>query len=320
MKKNREINLAGLRRIRLGSRKSKVTKKGFALKRGGGKSFADFCSSMPDILAARDIRMAAEAVVRARKKGKKVILGMGAHPIKCGISPVIIELIEKGVICGIAANGAVLVHDFEVAYSGKTSEDVAEGLADGSFGMSFETGKFLNEAINEGVRSGLGLGESAGRWIIDNCAGGGAASLFAACSRFGIPATAHVALGTDIIHGHPEADGALTGEGSLRDFRIFAESLKGLHGGGVFINLGSSVIIPEVFLKALSVSRNIYGKPVGFLTVNMDMITHYRPMENVLKRPHAGSGGRGINITGHHEIMFPLLGWMILEKMRAKRA
>ncbi|QWR78867.1 hypothetical protein E2O03_002175 [Candidatus Magnetomonas plexicatena] len=304
-----------VKRYRLSERKSKVdvSKTGTPYSPGG--SFNDFLNTLPDILAAGDFKSAVNAIVKARNKGAPVVLAMGAHPIKVGLCPIIINLINEGLITAIATNGASVVHDFELSYMGYTSEDVLEHLNDGSFGMAYETGVFLNEAINSGVEEGYGIGYSIGKYINSEPSMKFAEknSIFAACFRKQIPMTVHVAIGTDIIHMHPEADGAKIGLGSMRDFKIFTGVVSGLNHG-VFINLGSAVLIPEVFLKALTLARNTGACVDNFTAVNMDFIRHYRAHENVLKRPTA-NGGKAISLIGHHELMFPLLAAAVLEKM-----
>ncbi|MBF0465579.1 MAG: deoxyhypusine synthase family protein [Nitrospirae bacterium] len=314
MKKSNIPDFTNVRRYHLSERKSKVcvSKAGTPYSPGG--SFRDFLNTLPDILAAGDFNSAANAIVEARSNGASVVLGMGAHPIKVGLCPVIINLINEGLITAIATNGASVVHDFELAYMGYTSEDVLEQLNDGSFGMAYETGVFLNEAINKGVDEGNGIGYSIGKYINSepSMKHSEKNSIFAACFRKQIPITVHVAIGTDIIHMHPEADGAKIGLGSMRDFRIFTSVVSGLTHG-VFINLGSAVLIPEVFLKALTLARNTGSRVDNFTAINMDFIRHYRAHENVLKRPTA-NGGRAISLIGHHELMFPLLAAAVLEK------
>lgn len=276
-------------------------------------NFREFIGSLPDILAAKDFKAVVNAILNARKKGRPVVLGMGAHPIKVGLSPVIINLMEKGVISAVAMNGACIVHDFELSLTGHTSEDVASELCDGSFGMARETGQGLNNAINKGVKQGYGIGQAVGQYILHSRALHEQLSILAAASRLDLPASVHVAIGTDIIHMHPQADGAAIGEGSLRDFKLFCSVISDLRGG-VYINLGSAVILPEVFLKAIAVTRNMKHNVRDFTTVNMDFIQHYRCRENVLRRP-VMSGGNSYALTGHHEIMFPLLAAAVMEKV-----
>jgi hypothetical protein len=245
------------------------------------------------------------------------MLAMGAHAIKVGLNPVIIDLLDRGIINGLAMNGACIIHDAELAMAGKTSEDVASEIGAGRFGMAEETGKFLNEAISEGAEKGLGLGESVGAMLIREDFPFNRHSLLARAYELDIPATVHVAMGTDIIHFHPSADGASIGKASHHDFRIFSSLVSELEGG-VFINLGSAVIMPEVFLKALSLVRNLGHKVKDFTTVNMDFIQHYRPMTNVVHRPTL-DGGKGFSLTGHHEIMFPLLAAAVIEGLDEKQ-
>ena len=278
-----------------------------------GGSFRDFISSLPGFLAADDLKGVVESVLKAYRNKRPVILGMGAHPVKVGLSPLIIDLMRKGIITAVATNGACIIHDFELAFIGATSEDVVKELATGTFGMAKETGNFLNSAINDGVKKGKGIGASIGEFINSSNYHFIDKSIFREGYRLGIPMTVHVALGTDIIHMHPEADGALIGEGSLRDFRLFASVVSELEGG-VYINLGSAVILPEVFLKALSIARNLGYKVEEFVTVNMDFFQHYRARENVLRRP-TNIKGRNFSLTGHHEIMFPLLAGMLTEEI-----
>ncbi|HQP91101.1 MAG TPA: hypothetical protein PLU24_00300 [Candidatus Omnitrophota bacterium] len=295
-------------------RKSKVDKSLLAFPLKKGASFKAFFDSLPNILKARDLKDVAGAIVSARRKGKPVMLLMGAHVIKCGLSPIVIKLIEKEIITSVAFNGAGIIHDFELAFCGSTSEDVAEALKDGSFGMAQETAEYLNDSIRDGVLKGLGLGESVGAMIESRNLKFKDLSIARACLRKNIPFTVHVAIGTDIIHQHPSASGAHTGEGSMRDFRTLAEETSRLKDGGVVLNFGSAVVLPEVFLKALSVARNLTGKVSGFTTANFDMNFHYRPFQNIVTRPVSGSG-KGCYIIGHHEIMLPLLAQAVLERM-----
>lgn len=295
----------------LAKRRSKVQRGLLASVHKTGDSFGDFLGSLPDILAAKDLKAVVEAIVRAKKNKRPVVLGMGAHPIKVGLSPVIIDLIERGVINAVAVNGSCMVHDFELSYAGQTSEDVAEALHSGRFGMAKETGTYINNALKKGVKKGLGLGRSLGDFIEASGYDFRHLSIFAAAARKGIPMCVHVAMGTDIIHMHPQADGAAIGEGSLRDFRLMCSVAADLKGG-VYINLGSAVILPEVFLKALTVAKNLGHKVDDLTTVNMDFIQHYRARENVLRRPTMHKG-TAYAITGHHEIMFPMLAAAVVE-------
>ncbi len=288
--------------------------KSFAGVPAKGDLFSSFLQKMPDAFAARDFRAVVKAVVEARDNDRPVVLGMGAHPIKLGLSPVIIELMRRKVITAIAMNGACAVHDFEISMVGHTSEDVAMELCTGTFGMAKETGRGVNRAIVSGVKKGYGIGKSIGERIHNGKFPYRDKSIFASAYELDIPATVHVAIGTDIVHMHPEADGAAIGKGSMSDFRLFAAVISDLEGG-VYLNLGSAVVLPEVFLKALNVARNL-GNDVGKITtVNMDFIQHYRPRENVLKRP-TSMNGRNYALTGHHEIMFPLLAAAVTEELK----
>jgi hypothetical protein len=281
-----------------------------------GLSFAEFLDRVPDILAGADLRRAIAAVARARRAGRAVALGMGAHPIKVGLSPIIIDLMERGVITSVSLNGAGIIHDFEMAASGKTSEDVGPGLDKGKFGMAHETGATLNRVIRAGAKKNLGIGEAVGSHIARGRYPHRENSILAAGARLGVPVTVHVAIGTDIIHMHPSADGAAIGKASMRDFHHLAEIVAGL-SRGVYINLGSAVILPEVFVKALNLARNLGHRVKPLTTLDLDFIRHYRPGVNVVNRPTA-AGGEGLRITGHHELLFPMLAGGILEAL-AKR-
>lgn len=311
--KYKQIDLKGLKTYSIRDRQSKVSAEKLALPHKKGASFRDFTNAFPDFLAVKDLKSVAVAIINSYKTNRPVILGMGAHPIKVGLSDVIIDLMQRGVIKAIAANGACIIHDFELSFIGQTSEDVARELCTGTFGMSKETGQILNSAINEGIKRGLGIGRSVGQFIDLSDFAYKDKSIFREASRIDIPATVHVAIGSDIIHMHPEADGASIGEGSMRDFRLFTSVVADLEGG-VYINLGSAVILPETFLKALTIARNLGYKVEKFTTVNMDFIQHYRPRENVLKRP-VMIKGQSFSLTGHHEIMLPLLAAMIIEEI-----
>jgi hypothetical protein len=312
-KSYKPISVKNVKTCKLKSRKSKVERDKVATPFHGG-SFKLFLDSLPDILAASDIKAVVSAIVKARKRDRPVILGMGAHSIKVGLTPVIIDLIENNIITAIAMNGACIVHDFELSLMGHTSEDVDVELCRGTFGMAEETGKNLNRAIKNGVKKGHGIGKSIGDYILKGKGQYKELSVFAAAARHAIPASVHVAVGTDIIHMHPEASGAAIGEGSMRDFKLFSSVVADLRGG-VYINLGSAVIMPEVFLKAIAVTRNLKNKVKDFTTVNMDFIQHYRCRENVLRRPVL-SGGKSYALTGHHEIMFPFLAAAVMEKVK----
>lgn len=280
-------------------------------KKGG--AFSAFLASLPNILAGKDLDRIVKKVVTAVHKERPVVMALGAHVIKCGLSPILIDLMERGIVSAIALNGAGIVHDFELAYMGHTSEDVAVAISSGEFGMGRETGYILNEAITQGGKEGWGIGESVGRAIIASSPQFVKYSLTAAAVRLGIPATVHVAIGTDIIHVHPNADGAAIGEGSYRDFKRFVGVVSQLEGG-VYFNIGSAVLLPEVFLKAVSVARNLGFQLQHFTTVNMDFIRQYRPTQNVVCRPTA-DGGEGFSLIGHHELLLPLLAAAIIEQV-----
>ncbi|MCF8032151.1 MAG: hypothetical protein K9K66_02785 [Desulfarculaceae bacterium] len=305
------IDLSKLKLSDLDMRPSKVAAGMLGKPWQPGGSLNQFVASLPKVLAADDLRAAAGAVIAARKADKPVILGMGAHVIKVGLSPLIIDAMERGFITGLAFNGAGVVHDTEMALAGRTSEDVAEALADGSFGTARQTGEFINAAI--AADPGAGLGLAAGRALTEADPACVSVSLLAAAARLGLPATVHVSIGADIIHMHPSFDGAATGQASHVDFRRFTAEVAELKGG-VFFNVGSAVMLPEVFLKAISAARNLGHEVKDFTTINLDMIRHYRPMTNVVTRPVL-TGGRGISITGHHEINLPLLLAMVAEGM-----
>jgi hypothetical protein len=308
------LDLGRVRTVPLGRRPSKVKRTALGQPVRARRSMRRFLDGLPDFLGAADLKDAAGRIAAAIRRGKPVVLGMGAHPIKVGLGPLIVDLIERERLAGVAMNGACLIHDYELAQSGHTSEDVGPGLDEGVFGMACETGEFLNRAASDGASLGLGLGEAVGRAIEAAKVPGRRGSILAACARRGVPATVHVAIGTDIIHMHPSADGAAIGETSMRDFRLLA-ALVGRLDGGVYVNLGSAVILPEVFVKALNLARNVGRRVRTITTVDMDFTRHYRPGVNVLRRPTA-LGGRGIALTGHHEIMFPLL-WSAVEEALA---
>ena len=307
--KFKPISSKGLKTYSIKQRKSKVSVGDFASPVKKGALFSDFLSSLPNILAAKDLLEVASKVVQAHNDGKTVALGMGAHVIKVGLSPLIIDLMERGVITSIAMNGACVVHDFESAYAGCTSEDVDAELGGGTFGMAEETGRILNQAIKKGAKNGLG--RAVGEMIARSRFPHKDESIIAAGARLDIPVTVHVALGTDILHIHPQMDGKATGEASIVDFKIFSSVVASLESG-IYINIGSAVILPEVFLKAITLVRNLGHDIKNFSTVNMDFIQHYRPLTNVVRRPTMGVG-KGYRLTGHHEIMVPLLYGAIME-------
>ncbi|MBN2122842.1 MAG: hypothetical protein JW821_00995 [Deltaproteobacteria bacterium] len=311
MSKSEPISLEGVTTYPLRDRTSKVGTDDFAEPWRPGESLSQWIKSLPAILAADDFRKVAGHIVEAVRSKKKVILAMGAHAIKVGLNPVILDLMERGVLSGVAMNGAGVIHDSELAMVGRTSEDVAAQLGEGRFGMAEETGSLINRAIIEGAARDSGLGRAVGEMLLGEEFPFNRFSLLAGACRLDIPLTVHVAMGTDIIHCHPGVDGAAIGKASHMDFRIFAGLVSRLEGG-VFINLGSAVIMPEVFLKALSLVKNLGHDVRRFTTVNMDFIRHYRPMTNVVQRPTM-DGGNGYSLVGHHEIMFPLLAAAVIE-------
>ncbi|HEY6012183.1 MAG TPA: hypothetical protein VIX18_12025 [Nitrospirota bacterium] len=307
----KKIDLSRIKSYSLKGRPSKVRINDFSRPHTKGGSFADFFSSLPNILSASHFKDVAAAIVQARKDKRPVMLGMGAHSIKVGLSPVIIDLMERGIITSLSLNGAGIIHDFELAFVGQTSEDVDKEILSGAFGMAEETGSMLNKAISS-ARPDEGIGAAVGRMIQTGDFPYKDKSLLAAGHRLGVPVTVHVAIGTDIIHMHPSFDGAATGKAAHHDFQTFCSLVSELEGG-VYINLGSAVLLPEIFLKAVTLCRNLGYTLQHFTTVNMDFVQHYRPNTNVVRRPTQG-GGRGFALTGHHEIMFPLLAAAIIEQ------
>ncbi|MBW2056551.1 MAG: hypothetical protein JRH07_16900 [Deltaproteobacteria bacterium] len=307
------IDLTRIKTTSLYTQKRRVKSRVFGRPFVVGGSFRDFLESLPRILASSELRQAAGEFARAHRESRMAVLAMGAHPVKVGLNPVIIQLLEKGILTAVAMNGAGTIHDLEVAMVGETSEDVERELDQGTFGMVEETSSVINRAIARGITRGWGIGKSLGMEILNGDYPFAGMSILAAGQRLGIPITVHVAIGTDINHMHPSADGAAIGAGSHLDFRIFAGVVSRLEGG-VYLNLGSAVILPEVFLKALAVVRNLGHQVQHFTAINMDFIRHYRPTVNVVERP-TRMGGKGITLIGHHEIMFPLLAAAILEEV-----
>jgi hypothetical protein len=289
----------------------------FAAPPGEDRSFGAFLRALPDVLVARDFLAVVDAIASAAGR-RAVVVMVGGHVVKTGLAPILIDLMRRGVITHLAMNGSVAIHDYEIARWGGTSEDVAAGLRDGTFGMAEETGRGMNEAFSRGMRCGWGMGEALARALeAEPELAHPELSIVLNAHRLGVPATVHAALGAEIIHQHPAANGAAIGDTSHRDFRRLAGSLPGLHDGGVVLNLGSAVILPEVFLKALTIARNLHdGRPTGFVSCDMDMLRHYRPRMNVVQRPTLGSG-KGYEITGHHELMVPLLAWAVGERLGA---
>jgi hypothetical protein len=309
------ISLDKVKTYPLKERGSKVKIEDFGKAWESGQSMSQWLRSLPKILAGNEFREVVEGLVQAAVSDKTIILALGAHAIKVGLNPIILDLLDRRIISGLAMNGAGIIHDAELAMVGHTSEDVAAEIGTGKFGMAEETGRLLNSAISEGAMQGLGLGRSIGAMLVKENFTYNNHSLLARAYELDIPLTVHVAMGTDIIHLHPTVDGASIGKGSHLDFRIFARLVSTLEGG-VFINLGSAVILPEVFLKALSLVRNLGYDVREFTTVNMDFIRQYRGITNVVHRPTL-EGGKGYNLVGHHEIMFPLLAAAIIEGLTA---
>jgi hypothetical protein len=306
-----EVDLGAVKTYPLTSRRSKANVADFATPYQKGSGVAGLMTSLPSFLAASDFKAVVTAMSEARRREAAIVWGIGAHVVKTGLSPILVDLMERGFVSAVATNGAGIIHDFEIALGGATSEDVDEALGPGRFGMAEETALLLNGAITDGVGQGLGLGQSVGRFLADRQPPFVHHSVVAAAARLDIPLTVHVGIGTDIIHMHPAASGAALGEGSLRDFRYFASAVTRLERG-VYINCGSAVILPEVFLKAVALARN-QGHPLsGLTTVNIDFLRHYRPMTNVVARPTAGVG-KGYALTGHHELLLPLLAAALIE-------
>jgi deoxyhypusine synthase len=308
------IDRARVRTVAARSRKSKVRSAQEAKPFRAGGSFQAFLAGLPGILAAADLRAVIEASARAARRNKLLLWGFGAHLIKVGLAPVVVDLMRRELVRGVLMNGAGCVHDLELALMGRTSEDVGPALDDGSFGMARETAEALNGAIAAGHAAKLGMGEAVGRAILDGRFPHKDRSLLATATRLGIPVTVHAAIGTDIHHMHPSADGAALGATSYRDFETLTRLVAALEGGVLF-NIGSAVILPEVFLKALALARNLGHKVDRFTTVNLDFVRHYRPSMNVVERP-TRRGGRGYSLIGHHEILVPLLAAGLIERMR----
>lgn len=308
------VDLNRVRTIPLEARPNKVALQAFARPPKAGCSFAEFLAGLPGILVGNDFREVVAAIVAARRNRRPVIVGMGAHVIKCGLNPVLIDLMRRGIVTAIALNGSGAIHDFEIALIGETSEDVAAGLRDGTFGMVRETGEFFNQAVNPVLeRRDAGMGALLAEQLERIAAPHREYSLLDAGRRLNVPITVHVAIGTDIIHMHPSANGAALGLATFNDFRIFAGVVSGL-AGGVYLNIGSAVLLPEVFLKAFTIAQNLGAGLQDFVTVNMDMTAHYRPGENVLRRP-AAVGGKSYTLLGRHEIMVPLLAQAVVDSL-----
>jgi hypothetical protein len=313
------INVSDLRTYPLKKRHSKVRVSDFARPWHRGGSFRLFYRALPDILAVKTLRAVAKAIAQAHRKGRPVILGIGAHVIKVGLTPIVVGWMEQGLVTAVAMNGAGIIHDFELALMGHTSEEVDDEIDEGRFGMAEETGRMLNEAIAEGHREGQGMGEAVGRYINRSKERfpNRTTSILATGVKLGIPVTVHVAVGTDIIHMHPAANGAAIGATSLLDFRRLAAVVSRMEGG-VYLNIGSAVVLPEVFLKTVSLGRNLGHPLINITTVNMDFLGHYRPLTNVVRRP-TQKGGKGYSLIGHHEIMLPLLVAAVAEEQESRR-
>jgi hypothetical protein len=308
------LSFDGLKTVPIADRGGKVRVEDFARPFDKGGSVAQLIESLPGILAGEAFRGVVDALKRARAEKRAILWGMGGHVIKCGLGDVLLDLMRRGWVSAFVMNGAASIHDFEIAIAGNTSEDVEAVLPDGRFGAAEETGREMNAAISSGNRDGLGMGESLGRHL-EKLANPAFAphSVLAGAYGASVPVTVHVAIGTDTPHTHPQADGAAIGATSHRDFQLLCSLVRKLDQGGVYLNLGSAVVLPEVFLKAVSVVRNL-GYPLAeFTTVNFDFLQHYRPKVNVVERPHVRSGGHGFAITGHHEIMIPLLAAALVE-------
>jgi hypothetical protein len=309
------IDLSRVTTYPISGRKNKVfLDRDFAGDISSDMSVSALLAAMPNQLGVESLNAVIDAVVKAHNLGKPVVVALGGHVIKCGLQPVLKKLIEADIITAVAMNGSATIHDYEISLIGETSEDVGTVLHCGTFGMAEETGRDINRALRDCVTDGIGYGEALGRFIVRNKNPHREYSLLATCFEKGIPATVHVAVGTDIIHQHPDCDGAILGQATFTDFRLFTSVVSILGNGGVFINIGSAVIMPEVFLKALSIAQNMGFHVDGFTTANFDMTQHYRPLQNVVKRPTAGNS-RGLTVTGHHEIMIPLLAAGILDRI-----
>ena len=314
MGKIKPLSLEGIKTVSLKNRNSKVSVNQFGRRYPRGATVSEFLEGLPRILGAQDLQDIIERIAHAKKEGKTILAGMGAHVIKVGLAPLIIQLMEEGIISAIALNGAGAIHDVEVALEGKTSEEVGPELDEGNFGMAEETATFINSGVAEGIRNGLGVGESLGEKILQDKLPNRQTSILAQGAKLQIPITVHVAIGTDIVHLHPSFNPSAWGEATYLDFRKFC-SLVAILKEGVYLNIGSAVILPEIFLKALTLVRNKGYRIDHVTTVNMDFIRHYRPLINVVDRP-TRKGGKGFSLVGHHEIMVPLLAAGILEKLR----
>src|SRR6266508_6347831 len=310
-----EFDVSDVRTYPLKSRASKARVEDFARPVARQASMSAFVDALPNILGARDFRSVVAALVDAQRSDAGIVWGLGAHVIKTGLGPVVIDLMECGFVSAIATNGAAIIHDFEVALAGATSEDVDEALGPGRFGMADETGRLLNAAINDGIAAGLGIGQAVTQFLAAKEPQYARSSVLAAAARLEVPVTVHVAVGTDVIHMHPSASGAAIGEGSLRDFRYFVSNVARLERG-VYLNCGSAVVLPEVFLKAVALARNRGIALAELTTVDLDFVRQYRVQANVVARPTAGTG-RGYSLVGHHEIMIPLIAAALVQRAGA---
>jgi hypothetical protein len=306
------LNFDEIKTYRLKERPSKVTTKHFAATVDESDSLRRFLNNLPDVLAVQSLREIARQIRRAKESNKPIVWGIGGHVVKTGLAPILIDLMKRGFVTAIAANGSVLVHDAEIALVGFTSEDVDRSLAAGDFGAAAETGDILNLAAMNAVENNIGLGEAMGRELSETKLEHENVSILFQAYKNKIPVTAHLAIGADIGHFHPSANGSALGAATHTDFRLFCSIVRELSGGGVYLNLGSAVILPEIFLKAVTVVKNLGFPLADFTTANFDFIQSYRPNTNVVRRPTEAGGGRGFSITGHHEIMIPLLAAQIL--------
>lgn len=307
------IDLSGIATYPLASRPSKITTADFAKPSPNDSSLREFLDGLPNILAARELQELAGLIREAKQKGRAIIVGLGGHVIKTGLAPILIDMMHRGYVTAFAMNGSAMIHDFEIALVGATSEDVDATLGAGRFGMAEETGRLINEAVTAGAQDNIGLGEATGRQLQLLHPAHAENSLLHAAYEARVPVTVHVAIGTDIVHIHPSADGASIGQTSIQDFRLLCSLVSKLDAGGVYLNLGSAVVLPEVFLKTVTVVRNLGFRLQDFYTANFDFIQQYRPLTNVVRRPVAGSG-RGFSFVGHHEIMIPLLAASVVSE------
>jgi hypothetical protein len=305
------LDLSGISTYPLSSRASKVSANDLASPVQPDSSIREFLDRLPNVLAVRELRDLARLIRKAKDGGRAIIVGLGGHVVKTGLAPLLIDLMQRGYVTALAMNGSAMIHDFEIAVAGATSEDVDASLGSGSFGMAEETGRVINDAVKAGHTDGIGMGEALGRQLHSMRPPHAAQSLLCSAYEAGTPVTVHVAVGTDIVHIHPSADGAAIGQTTYHDFRLLCALVRELDAGGVYLNLGSAVVLPEVFLKTVTVVRNLQHRLEGFATANFDFIQQYRPLTNVVRRPVAGSG-RGFSFIGHHELMIPLLAASIL--------